>query len=469
MKIGIVCFAWGKDNRGGLETHVSGLAKLFNDFGHQVFLHCINQDINNTDQYHTRSWKEEPFHITQMNYNYSDTRCLFDFQRVPQAEISLKDWIDCHQLDVIDFHHSLFYGIRAIRSCSKLVPSVVTLHDYWCLDPQCSLFGSDHSIIEPDDHVKWEENSLKASDRTLKSLESAEYYHPLKTDMNTNRSKISLKTAWIRYSNQMLAYASTIISPSVEAATVHHHHGITHNISVIENGLNLSYQRGQLAGEIDSTSGAIPLTQRIRMGLLGSVAPHKGQLRFCEMLIEENLQKWFKIEIHGPIPDNYQGDQSSQIGIQNLAEHHPEFLSLKGSYNKESLPLIFSNLDIIVMPSVWHEVYGFVAREALAYGLPVIVTDAGGLSGLSSYEGVFTLPMADKANWGHYIRQGLEEGPFFRWTYKRRQGLPVASDFIPSNRDCARKIESLYQHLVADHSNQFDNSTKPIPGSRPST
>ena len=453
MKIGIICFAWGKENRGGLETHVSGLAKLFSDFGHQVFIHCINQDINNKDQYHTRSWKEGSFRITQMNYSTSDTRCLFDFQRVPQAEISLKNWIHCHQLDVIDFHHNLFYGVRAIRSCSKHVPTVVTLHDYWCLDPQSSLFGSDHSIINPDDHLKWEQNSLRASDRTLKSLESAEYYRPLHTDINSGRSNISLKAAWIRYSNQMLAYASTIVSPSIEAATVHHQHGITHNISVIENGLNLAYQRGQLASEIESKADATPISQRIRMGMLGSVAPHKGQLKFCEILLEENLQEWFKIEIHGPIPDNYQGDQSSQIGIRQLADHHPEFLTLKGSYNKESLPSIFSSLDVVAMPSVWHEVYGFVAREALAYGLPVIVTDAGGLSGLSGHEGVFTLPMADTANWGRYIRQGLEEGPFFRWTYERRQGLPVASDFIPSNRDCARKLETLYQRLVSRHGN----------------
>jgi hypothetical protein len=83
----------------------------------------------------------------------------------------------------------------------------------------------------------------------------------------------------------------------------------------------------------------------------------------------------------------------------------------------------------------------------------VIVTDAGGLSGLSGHEGVFTLPRADTANWGRYIRQGLEEGPFFRWTYKRRQGIPVASDFIPSNRDCARKLETLYQNLISCQGN----------------
>lgn len=471
MRIGIICFAWGNEHRGGLETHSSGLANLLSEYGHQVFIHCINnkdnQDIES--QYNTQGWQEGSLQIDQTNYNYSDTRCLFDYQRVPQAEIILRNWINHNQLDIIDFHHNLFFGIRAVRSCSKLVPTVVTLHDYWCIDPQCSLFDSEHSIIGPDDHDKWEQNSLNSSDRTLKSLESAEYYMQLATEKVENIARISLKSAWARYSDQMLQYASAIITPSKETASIHHQHGIKQNITVVENGLNLSFPRGQLANEFGDTSIGESPSKRIRIGILGSVAPHKGQLKFCEALLEGNLQKWFKVELHGPIPETYQGDQSSQNKIIRLADQYPEFLILKGSYDKEILPSIFSELDIVAMPSLWHEVYGFVAREALAYGLPIIVTDAGGLAGLSGHEGVFTLPMADPKHWGKSLRKGLEEGPFFRWTYQRRKGIPMPSDFIPSNQDCARKIENIYQRLIADHSNQFDNSTKPNPDTRPST
>jgi|GEM_PF-3044314 glycosyltransferase involved in cell wall biosynthesis len=468
MKIGIVCFAWGKDHRGGLETHVSGLAKLLSEYGHQVFIHCINEK-GTDNQYNAKGWKEGSLQIDQTNYNYSDTRCLFDFQRVPQAEIILRDWINHNQLDIIDFHHNLFFGIRAVRSCSKLVPTVVTLHDYWCIDPQCSLFDSEHSIIGPDDHDKWEQNSLKSSDQTLKSLESADYYTQIATIKDKNTPRISLKSAWARYSNQMLQYASAIITPSKETASILHQHGMNQKISVVENGLNLSFPRGQLANEISDTSTGEPPGERIRIGILGNVAPHKGQLRFCEALLEGKLQKWLKVELHGPIPDTYQGDQSSQKRIIEIANNYPNLLKLNGPYDKEDLSSIFSQLDVVAMPSLWQEVYGFVAREALAYGLPIIITDAGGLAGLSGHEGVFTLPMAHPEHWGKSLREGLEEGPFFRWTYQRRKGIPMPSDFIPSNQDCARKIENLYQRLIADHSKQFDNSTKPIPGSRPST
>ena len=60
MNVGIVCYAWGKNHRGGLETHVSGLAKLLTEYGHQVFVHCINNADNQDleSQYNTQGWEE---------------------------------------------------------------------------------------------------------------------------------------------------------------------------------------------------------------------------------------------------------------------------------------------------------------------------------------------------------------------------------------------------------------------------
>ena len=452
MRIGIICCAWGEKHRGGLETHVSGLAKLLTERGHHVFIHCIDSDINNKHQYKSSGWNEGKIHIEQTNYNYTDTRCLLDYQCVPQAEIALEHWIKRNNLDLVDFHHNLFFGMRAIQSCSKLIPTVATLHDYWCIDPQCALFGSDHSIINPNDHAKWENNSKIASDRTFKSIDSAAYYRSPQLMGDMHNARISLKTAWTRYSNEMLSHANMIITPSREAKTILHQHGITHQIHVVENGLNLSYPRGQLIHEVEINTHRERHKPRIRIGILGSVAPHKGQLQFCEALLQQNLQNFFKVDIYGPIPENYQGNQSSQIQIKKLASDLPDFLTLKGSYDRKTLPSIFSNLDIVAMPSLWHEVYGFTAREALAYGLPISVTDAGGLKSLSGHEGVLTLPMADSNHWGECIKKELEEGPLFKWTYQRRQRIPMPSDFIPSNQDCARSIEAIYQHLLAPKS-----------------
>jgi glycosyltransferase involved in cell wall biosynthesis len=45
---------------------------------------------------------------------------------------------------------------------------------------------------------------------------------------------------------------------------------------------------------------------------------------------------------------------------------------------RTDMPELFADLDLFVLPSTEPEPYGLVAVEALASGVPVVVTDAGG-------------------------------------------------------------------------------------------
>lgn len=448
MNIGIVCFAWGKDHRGGLETHISGLAKLFCKAGHKVFIHCVDHHKEG-DQFETKCWKEGELHLQEMNYNLRDTRCLFDLQRVPQAETILINWIHQNQLDIVDFHHNLFFGIRAIKICSKHAPTVATLHDYWSIDPHAQLFSSNHSIVGPQDHMLWESNAKKTwPDRTQKSLESLQYYQSTTTDKNNETAQSTLKKAWANYSEQILGYASAIVTPSIQSAEIHRAHGITRPIRVIENGLNISFRRGQMTEEKASCTTPLEPQNPIKIGILGTILPHKGQLKFCEAVLACRLNNKINIELFGPFPSSYHGDEKPQQKLFKLAQESPKSIFFRGEYDKELLPSIFSRLDLIAMPSLWHEVYGFVAREAIAYGLPIITTDAGGLINLRDKPGVITLPMDKSDSWSHYLNEAFEEGPLFKWIYQRRKKLPIPSDFIPSNTSCAEALEALYLKLI---------------------
>ena len=56
------------------------------------------------------------------------------------------------------------------------------------------------------------------------------------------------------------------------------------------------------------------------------------------------------------------------------------FLNIKfnGFYNYSMLNEIFSNTDLLIVPSLCFETYGFVTLEALSYGVPVLVTETVG-------------------------------------------------------------------------------------------
>jgi glycosyltransferase involved in cell wall biosynthesis len=70
------------------------------------------------------------------------------------------------------------------------------------------------------------------------------------------------------------------------------------------------------------------------------------------------------------------GDLESQL--QQAYGDHPN-ICLHGSvFGKEKESLI-ANADILVVPSVWSEVYGLVITEAYVFGKPVIASRAGGM------------------------------------------------------------------------------------------
>lgn len=69
-------------------------------------------------------------------------------------------------------------------------------------------------------------------------------------------------------------------------------------------------------------------------------------------------------------------DYSNQIIAR--ADKNPSVIFLGYIPNKE-MPLFYQMADIQVVPSVWQEGAGLVAIEGMASGLPLIITDSGGM------------------------------------------------------------------------------------------
>lgn len=78
-----------------------------------------------------------------------------------------------------------------------------------------------------------------------------------------------------------------------------------------------------------------------------------------------------RFEVHATLPEGYGG---------------PPWLKAVGKVAHEDMPRIYQQADICVVPSVWDEPFGIVALEAMATGLPVCATRAGGLQDIVVHE-----------------------------------------------------------------------------------
>ncbi len=84
--------------------------------------------------------------------------------------------------------------------------------------------------------------------------------------------------------------------------------------------------------------------------------------------------------------------------------HQVEFLG-----QIDWIPQLFASANVVVVPSVWEEAFGFVVAEAMACGACVIGSDAGGISEIVGPSGCSGLifKRGDGADLAMKLKEGL--------------------------------------------------------------
>jgi glycosyltransferase involved in cell wall biosynthesis len=85
-------------------------------------------------------------------------------------------------------------------------------------------------------------------------------------------------------------------------------------------------------------------------------------------------------------------------------------VALLGRVSREEVPALLRSSTLLAQPSLG-EPFGMSALEALASGLPVVATDAGGLAELVPDEGNRKVPPADAASLARALEELLALGP----------------------------------------------------------
>ena len=437
LRLGLVSFAWTNEHNGGLRSHVRDMAHKLAAQGVQVHVFCVNTDPA-AKAFETSGWSEGEIQVQAMNYAYHDLRTFYDFQHVPHASVVLSDWAERLQLQLVDLHHNLFIGMGVIPTLAAFVPTVVTLHDYWPLDPRGQLFPPNGEPQERLTREQWEMGAQLTWPTVFQRTQALADY--------LSHQAADLQQAWVNYSQRTLAASQLLITPSHASANIFRGNGITGPIRVNENGINTDGLHNAIRNEWLPPPAA---DGKIRLALLGNIAPSKGQLAFCKACLDPELVDRVEIHLYGSFPSTYHGDPTPQNELRTLCANHPDTLLCHGAYQREDLPTIFERSDLVVMPSLWQEVYGLIAREALCYGLPLIVSDAGGLKDLGSRSRVLTLQHQHPEQWADAIKQWLHQGPLMEWVYWRRLRLPPSDNAVRTADDCAAELLSTYQQVLS--------------------
>lgn len=61
----------------------------------------------------------------------------------------------------------------------------------------------------------------------------------------------------------------------------------------------------------------------------------------------------------------------------------------RGVQSEKDMLKAYKNIDLLIVPSLWHEPFGFVALEATLEGIPVLVSNNVGAKDILSNENIF--------------------------------------------------------------------------------
>ena len=120
-------------------------------------------------------------------------------------------------------------------------------------------------------------------------------------------------------------------------------------------------------------------SQKIRFGYIGTFIPSKG----IHILLDafNNIKtKNVELRIHGAPQSYHQGFIDYPSYLRSLGKRNN--ILWFGEYNNDDIAMILSEIDVLVVPSIWYENAPLTIHEAFMASVPVITSNIGGMKEL---------------------------------------------------------------------------------------
>jgi glycosyltransferase involved in cell wall biosynthesis len=453
MKILQVVHGYPPTDIGGAELCTQHLAKALCQLGHSVAVFC-RLGISSQEEYWADDTSDETIPVRRVNNNFTNLVISDAFDYHPKIESLFEDFLTEFQPDLVHIQHlaGTSSNIPVIIK-NKGLPMVYSLHDYWYMCERVQLLRLDQNICDgPKNgnacafychHSSPYAVLCLAVGKIIFQLGSmtvptflrfvSKIYKPLCLTTSGFKQRDKYKSRLDRLW-QWICRADAIVSPSEYVRQKYIHWGLEPNkIQVIPHGLPQLDKRllGRYSNEY---RGDRPL----EVGYLGTIMYHKG-VHILLKAVKNLSSRDINVHIYGR---SYGHDYLNYLKkICYRLEKHQVFFH--GEYRPSDLSSILSKLDVIVIPSLWHEAFNLVLREAWQGGLPVITAKVGGIAEVVKHgENGLLFQMGKASDLAKQIQSIINKPGLLKYLKKN-----IPSDF-PTPLDHARQVEKVYLQIV---------------------
>lgn len=332
-------------SRDGASRYERGLMRLQEEAGHVVAPFAMHDDRNEPTP-----WSEyfvSNLETKRVTFGLSAVRqfCRAAWSR--EAEKKFTQLLDVFRPDIIHVHNIYTHLSPSVLAVAQRrnIPVVMTVHDY-------ALLSANYSL--------WDEPNMRSMDlRDIGVLATARTRFIKGSFLATLLLELILKAHHAKKLYDGVIAEYTTYSQFVKDVMVQKGFDAK-KISVV----------GAYAEPL-MNDAPLPVVRGGRDGgvlFAGRLESYKGVQTLLEAL--RYLPSTTRITIVGTGPDEER--LKTFIG----KDHRVEFL---GFVPGKELWSLMKQSAVVVVPSLWNEVYGLVALEAMCQGTPIIVAKSGGL------------------------------------------------------------------------------------------
>lgn len=427
---------------GGGETHLLGLAHALQELGHQPLILTVEKvgtDCVSLRRDHSAGL---PF------YYLTVPDCRSKYYRSPLLTTWARKWMKEQQVEIV--HLFLFsHLLGLIPAATELgIPVCLTALEfsYFCRrydmlyqgHELCQVTGRRGAVCESCELTNYsnKQQSLARAMRLLPPvIEDGLRKMVMRVSGQDRLIALGQRAVTREIEAQRASFdqeIAAVITPSSVMRQFFAANGVPgHKLHLIPYGTEV---KGKPNGASKADSGGL------RVGYIGRLDPKKGIHTLCEAvsLLPSDLS--ISVKIYGP-PNSAAPEYLSRI--RKFVETDRR-LQLSGQLNREELPAVYNELDVLVVPSLWYENSPITITEALAFGCPVVCSATPGMADLIQSEvNGLTFPMGDSQALASCLHRLVEEPGLL--SRLRSQIQPVES-----TQDVALQIVRLYTTLLAE-------------------
>ncbi|MBI5074865.1 MAG: glycosyltransferase family 4 protein [Nitrospirae bacterium] len=400
------------DHYTGTERYVLNLAKQLQRMGHYVKVLTyafrdkgeFREDTATKLLYKEYSYEGVPVIAIRHRDQPDDLVFVFDFLDM-QLYRMVKTIFESKKFDLYHCAHPLRIDASIKAAADAGVRVVLMVTDYFLMCPMGIMLRSDNTLCDGPDHGR---NCLK--------------YCFTQVSEKRMKDRIARAEALLQSCDQLLSPSKFLIGLFNIAQFIP-----VERFILSRHGFDYQKKKKYFSKE----PGEV-----ITFGYIGTVQYHKGVHVMVEGFKAANCRNT-RLKVWGGCFH----EEAYQKTVMKIAGNDPR-IEFKGSYNFNDIETILEEIDVVIVPSIWYENAPLTISTSLAYGIPVITSDIGGMSeAVEDGRTGLTFRVGDPLDLAEKIRL-LADNPDMISGFKEQIQYPIRVE------DEAFNTELVYKKLV---------------------